>query len=132
MTAGVYGLVAAIVELDDFGLYLSSPAANGGPDQRAWVPPSCARALADEGAVGRRDGGDVPGRRRILLHGIPPLYHTFERLADGLAELPAVGDTLRLLTLIALDATAGIIAGALVLGIVTSVRRLLRPRAGSG
>jgi predicted DNA repair protein MutK len=67
----------------------------------------------------------------ILLHGIPPLQHTFERLADGLAEVPTVGATLRLLTLIAFDATAGIIAGALVLGIVTGVRRLLRPRAGS-
>ena len=61
----------------------------------------------------------------ILVHGIPPLHHTFERLTDGLAELPAVGDTLRLLTLVAFDAVTGIIAGALVLGMVTGVRRVL-------
>ena len=67
----------------------------------------------------------------ILVHGIPPLQHTFERIAGGLAELPAVGETLRLLTLVAFDGTAGIIAGALVLGIVTGVRRVLRPRAGA-
>ena len=45
-----------------------------------------------------------------------------------LPDLPAVGDTLRLLTLIAFDGIAGIIAGALVLGVVTAVRRVLPAR----
>jgi uncharacterized protein len=61
----------------------------------------------------------------ILVHGIPPLHHAFERLAGGLAAVPVVGDMLRLLTLVACDAATGIIAGALVLGILTGVRRML-------
>ncbi len=66
----------------------------------------------------------------ILVHGIPPLHHAFERVADGLPELPAVGGLVRSLTLVAFDAAAGIIAGALVLGIVTGIRRML-PAPGS-
>ena len=62
----------------------------------------------------------------ILVHGIPPLHHAFEHLTERLAELPTVGDTLRALTLIAFDAATGIVAGALVLGVVAVVGRLRR------
>ena len=62
MTIGVYGLVAAIVKLDDLGLYLSRQAARGRAVGRRRHP--ARRALADEGPLGRRHGGDVPGRRR--------------------------------------------------------------------
>ena len=134
MTVGVYGLVGGIVKLDDGGLHLSQ---RGGETAFARIQRGLGRAIL-AGAPWLMKGLSVVGTAAmflvgggILLHGIPPLHHTFERLADGLAEVPAVGDTLRLLALIAFDATAGIIAGALVLGIVTSVRRVLRPRAGS-
>jgi uncharacterized protein len=135
MTVGVYGLVGGIVKLDDVGLHLSQ---RSGETAFARIQRGLGGAIL-VGAPWLMRGLSVVGTAAmflvgggILLHGIPPLHHTFERLADGLAEVPAVGDTLRLLTLIAFDATTGIIAGALVLGIVTSVRRLLRPRAGSG
>ena len=134
MTVGVYGLVGGIVKLDDVGLHLSQ---RSGETPFARIQRGLGGAIL-AGAPWLMRGLSVVGTAAmflvgggIILHGIPPLHHTFERLADGLAEVPAVGDTLRLLTLIAFDATAGIIAGALVLGIVTGVRRLLRPRAGS-
>jgi uncharacterized protein len=134
MTVGVYGLVGGIVKLDDVGLHLSQ---RGGETAFARIQRGLGGAIL-AGAPWLMKGLSVVGTAAmflvgggILLHGIPPLHHTFERLADGLAEVPAVGDTLRLLALIAFDATAGIIAGAVVLGIVTSVRRVLRPRAGS-
>ena len=135
MTVGVYGLVGGIVKLDDVGLHLSQ---RSGETAFARIQRGLGGAIL-AGAPWLMKGLSVVGTAAmflvgggILLHGIPPLHHTFERLADGLAEVPAVGDTLRLLALIAFDATAGIIAGALVLGIVTSVRRVLRPRAGTG
>ena len=135
MTIGVYGLVGGIVKLDDVGLHLSQ---RSGETAFARIQRGLGGAIL-VGAPWLMRGLSVVGTAAmflvgggILLHGIPPLQHTFERLADGLAEVPTVGATLRLLTLIAFDATAGIIAGAVVLGIVTSVRRLLRPRAGSG
>ena len=65
MTVGVYGLVAGIVKLDDVGLLLTRARAHrrrGSARGRARHP--ARRAVADEGAVGRRHRGDVPGRRR--------------------------------------------------------------------
>ena len=134
MTIGVYGLVMGIVKLDDGGLYLSQRSGEtafarmqrglGGAILAGAPWLMKALSVAGTAAMFLVGGG-------ILVHGIPPLHHTFERIAGGLAELPAVGETLRLLTLIALDGTAGIVAGALVLGMVTGVRRVLRPRAGT-
>jgi predicted DNA repair protein MutK len=135
MTVGVYGFVGGIVKLDDGGMHLSQCSG-----ETAFA--RMQRGLGDAilaGAPWLLKGLSVAGSAAmflvgggILVHGIPPLHHTFERLADFLAELPTVGDALRSLTLIAFDATAGIIAGALVLGIVTGARRVLRPRAGPG
>jgi uncharacterized protein len=133
MTVGVYGLVAGIVKLDDGGLHLSQRSG-----ETAFV--RMQRGLGGAilaGAPWLMKGLSVAGTAAmflvgggIVLHGIPPLHHTFERLAGGLAELPAVGDTLRLLTLVAFDAAAGIITGALVLGIVSGVRLVLPGREG--
>ena len=134
MTVGVYGLVVGIVKLDDGGLHLSQ---RNGETVFARMQRGLGRAIL-AGAPWLMKALSVAGTAAmflvgggILVHGIPPLHLAFERIAGGLAELPAVGETLRLLTLIAFDGIAGIIAGALVLGIVTGVRRVLRPRAGA-
>ena len=126
MTVGVYGLVGAIVKLDDGGLHLSQCS---GETAFARMQRGLGSAIL-AGSPWLIKGLSVAGTAAmflvgggILVHGIPPLHHTFERLTGGLTELPAIGDTLRWLTLIACDATAGIISGALVLGIVTGVRR---------
>ena len=131
MTVGVYGLVAAIVKLDDGGLHLSR---RSGATVFARMQRGLGGAIL-AGAPWLMKGLSLVGTAAmflvgggILVHGIPPLHHTFERLTDGLAELPAVGNTLRLLTLVAFDAATGIIAGALVLGTVTGVRRVLPAR----
>ena len=132
MTVGVYGLVGAIVKLDDGGIHLSQ---RSGETAIARMQRGLGRAILT-GAPWLMKGLSVAGTAAmflvgggILVHGIPPLHHALERLADGLAELPAVGDTLRLLTLVAFDAATGIIAGVLVLGIVTGVRRVLPGRS---
>ena len=134
MTVGVYGLVMGIIKLDDGGLHLSQ---RSGETVFARMQRGLGSAIL-AGAPWLLKALSVAGTTAmflvgggILVHGIPPLHHTFERIAGGLAELPAVGETLRLLTLITFDGIAGIIAGALVLGIVTGVRRVLRPRAGA-
>ena len=131
MTVGVYGLVGGIVKLDDGGLRLSQ---RSGETAFARMQRGLGGAIL-AGAPWLMKGLSVAGTAAmflvgggILVHGIPPLHHTFERLADGLAEIPAVGDTLRLLALVAFDATAGIAAGALVLGLVIGVRRALPAR----
>ena len=116
MTVGVYGFVAAIVKLDDLGLWLS---------RRGHAP---ARAVG-RGLVGAAPwlmkGLSVAGTAAmffvgggILVHGVPPLHHAVEAWAaplGGLAQalVPAL-----------VDALLGVVAGALVVAAVAGLRRL--------
>jgi predicted DNA repair protein MutK len=123
MTIGVYGLVAGIVKLDDLGLHLSrraAPAARriGGAILRAAPWMMKALSVAGTAAMFLVGGG-------ILVHGIPPLAHALEDVAHGLAA------GLGVLLSSALNGAAGIVAGALVLGLVTLAQRLAGRRAAA-
>ncbi len=128
MTVGVYGLVAGIVKLDDGGLYLSrregSPAlqALGRGILRAapWLMKGL--SIAGTAAMFLVGGG-------ILTHGVPALHHAIEALAAQLATLPAVGGALAWTGPVLLDGIVGIVAGALVLAVVTLVQRVFRKGA---
>ena len=117
MTAGVYGLVAGIVKLDDGGLYLSR---KNNPFQRSLggiilrAAPYLMKALSVAGtaAMFLVGGG-------ILTHGIPAAHHFIEDLAHGTGSLEPVASALG-------NAAAGILAGAAVLSAVTSAGRVLR------
>ena len=119
MTIGVYGIVAGIVKLDDLGLYLSTRPGNFARVRRAvgrgilLTAPYLMKFLSIAGtaAMFLVGGG-------ILTHGIPVIGHWIEDFAKGLGSpLSAVAPTL-------LDGIAGIIAGALVLGVVSVARQL--------
>ena len=131
LTVGVYGLVAAIVKLDDGGMHLSR---RSGDTAYARMQRGMGAAIL-AGAPWLLKGLSLAGTVAmflvgggIIVHGIPLLHHAFERLADSLLEVPGVGETLRMATLIAFDGMAGLAAGAVVLAIVTGVRRLFNPR----
>ncbi|KMM76769.1 membrane protein [Xanthomonas sp. NCPPB 1128] len=113
MTAGVYGLVAGIVKLDDLGLYLSRKGAAAATIGRGilWLAPWLMRTLSVAGtaAMFLVGGG-------ILVHSIGPLHHAIEGIAPsgGLGSLVlAVGNAL-----------VGIVAGALVLAVVLGVKKM--------
>ncbi|WP_407352792.1 DUF808 domain-containing protein [Luteimonas sp. R10] len=113
MTVGVYGLVAAIVKLDDLGLHLAGRGGLSALLGRGIVAgaPWLMRGLSIAGtaAMFLVGGG-------ILVHGIPPVHHAIERLLpDGLAG--ALASALG-------NALVGIVAGALVLGAVMLFQRL--------
>jgi len=125
MTVGVYGFVAGIVKLDDAGLHLSRSA---GADAWAGVKraigagilrtaPWLMKALSVAGtaAMFLVGGG-------ILTHGVPVLHHGIAALADAAARLPA-GPLLAALTPSLADALVGVIAGALVLLLVSTVSK---------
>jgi len=127
MTVGVYGLVAGIVKLDDFGLYLSRQASaakqsvgRGILAAAPWLMK--ALSIAGTAAMFLVGGG-------ILTHGIPALHHAIEAAAQAVAATPGVGGLLGALTPMLLDGLAGIVAGALVLAGVLGVKRLLGTRA---
>jgi len=125
MTIGVYGLVAGIVKLDDGGLALSRKMGEGGfaKLQRRLGRGIVAAApwlmkflsIAGTAAMFLVGGG-------ILRHGIPVLQRWIVDVSQGLAApLSAIAPTL-------LDGVAGVIAGAIVLAVVSLVRKLLPAR----
>lgn len=121
MTAGVYGLVACIVKLDDGGLYLSQQAGDSAAArlQRSvgWgvlkAAPYLMKALSVAGtaAMFLVGGG-------ILTHGIPVARQWIEQWSL------AAGATLQALIPLMSNAFAGILAGAVVLACVSGVKRL--------
>ncbi len=123
MTVGVYGIVAGIVKLDDFGLYLSRQ--TGGLARRSgngilraapWLMKGL--SVAGTAAMFLVGGG-------ILVHGIPPLDHAIEQFTHEMAS--ALGVLLKLV----LDGLVGVAAGAVVLGVVSLGQRLTRRKAAA-
>ena len=114
ITVGVYGLVAGIVKLDDLGLYLkksAKSAVQGIGSGLLWLAPVLMKILSIVGtaAMFMVGGG-------ILTHGVPVAHHWIEGLTEQAAQTVG-GFSMVVPTL--LDAVAGIIAGALVLLLVT-------------
>lgn len=110
MTVGVYGFVAAIVRLDDVGLYLVRSASGAG--QRVgrgilWVAPWLMKGLSLLGTVAMFLVGGG-----ILVHGVPVLGHWIAALVGaGLAAG-------------VLNGVVGVAAGAVVFGFIYLVGRV--------
>jgi predicted DNA repair protein MutK len=122
MTVGVYGLVAGIVKLDDFGLWLRRrPAAlaqaAGGAILRA--APWLMKALGVAGMIAMFLVGGG-----IVVHGIGPLHHAIEEATAGYGGFAGLLQTLA-------DGLVGIVAGVLALAAVTLLGKLRRPAAGA-
>jgi uncharacterized protein len=117
MTVGVYGLVAGIVKLDDFGLYLSRRASAAARALGRGIVRAAPWLMKGLSVAGTAAMFLVGGS--ILAHGIGPLHHFVESLAHQ--PVGWLWSTLA-------DAVIGIVAGAVVLGVVTLAQRLRGPR----
>lgn len=125
ITAAVYGLVAAIVKLDDLGFYLNER--NSGAAQAVghgilWAAPYLMKLLSIVGTIAMFLVGGG-----ILTHGIPFLHHAIEDLAEMPEDIPGIGVIVQPLTPMLLNLAFGILAGAIVLGVVALIKKL---RAG--
>jgi hypothetical protein len=121
MTVGVYGLVAAIVKLDDAGLSLAQRA-NGAMQALGrgilWIAPWLMRTLSVLGTIAMFLVGGS-----IVLHGIPALAHTIE------AFLATVGSSVGKFAIsTVIDFVVGMLVGAIVLFGVTTASKLLGRR----
>jgi predicted DNA repair protein MutK len=115
MTLGVYGLVAAIVKLDDLGLWLSEKPGQAARSVGAgilWFAPWLMKGLSVVGtaAMFLVGGG-------IIAHGIGPLHHAIEGFAAGLG---GIGASL-LPTL--LNAVVGLVVGFVLVGVMALVKK---------
>jgi predicted DNA repair protein MutK len=129
MTIGVYGLVAAIVKMDDAGLYLSrsqNGAARGlGKGLLATAP----RLMKVLSVVGTAAMFMVGGG--IIAHAIEAVHHFSQGIAASLTDIPAVGPVLAVLAPIVVDALVGVLVGAVVLAVVTLVQRMRGKKAAA-
>ncbi len=114
MTVGVYGLVAAIVKMDDAGLHLVNRSGGRGVvgllgRGLLGAAPYLMKALAVVGtaAMFLVGGG-------ILLHGLPGAHDLLHHAEAAASQWPAGGLWAALAPLV-LSALAGVLAGALVL-----------------
>lgn len=127
MTVGVYGLVAGIVKLDDAGLHLIERVGDG-----AWLSfqrwfgarlmifaPWLMKFLAVVGTVAMFMVGGG-----ILVHGVHVLDEGIQFLTAQLGELTVVGPLLAALTPTLAGIAVGMLAGAVVLSVVTLLQRL--------
>ncbi|WP_141619511.1 DUF808 domain-containing protein [Myxococcus sp. AB036A] len=121
MTVGVYGLVAGIVKLDDAGLYLMK--AEGGLKRSLGqgILATAPYLMKGLGIVGTAAMFMVGGG--ILTHGIAPLHHFIEHSTAAVAAVPGVGGLLGALVPSLMNAVAGIIAGGLIVLLVTAATR---------
>jgi hypothetical protein len=121
MTVGVYGLVAAIVKLDDGGLALTRTASTalqalgrGILAATPWLMKGL--SIAGTAAMFLVGGG-------ILVHGVPALHHLLEWTLHGAQGLATSLGTLLF------NGLAGLLSGLLVVLAVKLVRRLRGTRA---
>lgn len=121
MTAGVYGLVAGIVKLDDLGLRLQGSASGFAQAVGTGLLRTAPWLMKTLSVVGTAAMFMVGGG--ILLHGWPALAHAVEAWVAGWGSLlDAVINT-------GVGAAVGVVAGALVLAAVTAVQRLRTSKA---
>jgi hypothetical protein len=126
MTAGVYGLVAGIVKIDDAGLYLSR-LEGPSPWRRvarrlglgmAGAAPWLMKTLSVVGtaAMFLVGGG-------ILAHGVPGAEHVIHQVTEVAGAVPVAGGALAWLAPLLLDAVLGMLVGAVVLAGWTAISR---------
>ena len=129
MTVGVYGLVAGIVKLDDAGFYLlkTKPAANQALGRGlVKLAPYLMKSLAVIGTIAMFLVGGG-----ILLHGLPQAHDLLHHAEQAAGSVAGIGGVLAALTPSAINAAAGVAAGALVLAGVTLVGKVASKVRGS-
>ena len=118
MTIGVYGLVAAIVKLDDAGLYLLQQASRARQAVGGFILRLAPRLMKSLSVLGTAAMFLVGGG--ILVHGLPPaadLLHYFEELVHG--------GLLGVLVAVVFNGVVGVIAGGILVGVQSLFRKLL-------
>lgn len=127
MTAGVYGLVAGIVKLDDAGLHLleSSESSRFAGMKKALgrgllrFAPWLMKAL---GVVGTLAMFMVGGG--IIAHGVHAIDEGVSAITALLAAIDTVGPVLAAIAPTLLTALVGVLAGAVVVGIVSLFQKI--------
>jgi predicted DNA repair protein MutK len=117
MTVGVYGIVAAIVKLDDVGFWLEKKASALAKKLGLVLISAAPKLMKFLSVVGTAAMFLVGGG--IICHGIHAISHAFESWTSGLGIFTKAA-------IIVLEGIAGVIAGAIVLGAVLLIQKLFK------
>jgi uncharacterized protein len=124
MTVGVYGLVAAIVKMDDVGLHYAksttAPTRKFG-ELLLLMAPKLMKFLSIAGTAAMFLVGGA-----IVVHGIPALHHLLEGIEQWALALPSFGAAIKLLGGMLFEATVGIVTGALCLALFLLGKKVLK------
>lgn len=116
VTVGVYGLVAAIVKLDDLGVHLSERESSFSQSMGAGILAAAPWLMKTLSVVGTAAMFLVGGG--ILVHGVHPLYAWIREFTTGLGSVMAtIGPVLA-------DGLLGVVAGAILVAVISGFQRL--------
>jgi uncharacterized protein len=121
MTVGVYGLVAGIVKLDDFGLWLTqklSSAAQAIGRAILWFAPWLMKTLSVVGTIAMFLVGGS-----IIVHGIPQLHHAVEAITKLIEPILGKGFSGFFVPTLG-DGIVGLLVGAVIVALVTIFGKL--------
>ena len=124
MTIGVYGLVAGIVKLDDFGVYLNSlkgKAHAGSRQFGKWILLGAPYLMKTLSVVGTAAMFMVGGH--IIVEAIPPLHHFVQHSGEHVTAMGA-GWFISGAMVLLLETLIGILAGAAVLLLISAGKRV--------
>jgi predicted DNA repair protein MutK len=124
MTVGVYGIVAGVVKLDDWGLHLSKKSTRALRTIGRGILVAAPYMMKALSVVGTAAMFMVGGG--ILTHGIPAAQELIHHLAQRAGAVPGIGTALEAGAPTLLNALAGIVAGAVVLAGVRIMGSVLR------
>ncbi|MDN6090008.1 MAG: DUF808 family protein, partial [Enterobacterales bacterium] len=116
-----------IVKLDDLGLWMSKKSSALVQKLGGWIVDAAPYLMKILSVVGTAAMFMVGGG--IIVHGLPWVHHYFEHLAESGADLPTVGTVIAGLGPTLLNLVFGVIAGAIVLLVVSGVGKLI-PKKG--
>jgi len=133
ITIGVYGIVAAIVKLDDAGLHLITTADESLAGRFKMLSgrgllvmaPYLMKLLSVVGTIAMFLVGGG-----ILLHGVPGSHEWLTHVGGLVSELPALGSWLAVVTPVVANLLAGLIVGGVVLLAVKLGQRFMGVSAG--
>ena len=126
MTIGVYGLVAALVKLDDAGIYLLQQESRARQALGGFILRLAPRLMKTLSVLGTAAMFLVGGG--ILVHGLPPvagvLHHLEELVHGGL---------LGMIVAVVFNGVVGVFAGGIIVGAKSLFSRMLgrTPKAGA-
>ncbi|OFE43908.1 DUF808 domain-containing protein [Acinetobacter towneri] len=122
MTVGVYGFVALIVKIDDIGLHLTEQASNFkqriGSGLLAFAP----ILMKTLSVVGTAAMFLVGGG--IINHAIPFVHHFTEDTVEYVQHIPTMGSIVGAVTPTLMNFAVGILAGVLVVIMVTLIQKV--------